>query len=70
MGLRGFPEACTIFNSVKRILLKWDKHCNILHTLADQTSGIERQVLYCIIRKLQIQVFKVMAPFPISDILR
>lgn len=42
MGLHGFSGACNILGSVKKILLKWDKHCNILHTLADQTSGIER----------------------------
>ena len=49
MGLHGFSEASNILESVKKILVKWDKHCNILHSLADQTAGIERQVLHCLL---------------------
>lgn len=42
MGLHGFSEASNILESIKKILRKWDKHCNTLYTLADQALGIER----------------------------
>lgn len=42
MGLHGFSEASSSLDSIKKILLKWDKHCNNLQSLADQISGIER----------------------------
>lgn len=42
MGLDGFAESSAVLSSFKKILLKWEKHCSTLQSLANQIQGIER----------------------------
>lgn len=42
MGVNGITESRAVLEEVMELLLKWEKHSNTLHILADQIMGLER----------------------------
>lgn len=42
MGVNGITESRAVLEEVTELLLKWEKHSNTLHILADQIMGLER----------------------------